>query len=324
MTADKDNSSRAEAVRQRLQAQKKQAESKPVKRVAVSADPRLFQTPGSRARSASPSTGSRRRYNIALGAGIGSQVQLPAIPKVSAGPRWVSFVLALACGALLYLMWNVEPFIIVSSEAYGNVRVSVGEINGVLGLVGASSVEAVPADAEQSLLKAFPEFAAVSVEVKFPAQVVVRVVERVPVIAWQHNNQTMWIDADGVAFLPRGEAENLLPVLAIAPPPALAADPDTVMESVLARRFLAPESILAFQALSAHVPAGAILVYDPRYGMGWTDTRGWQAYFGQGVSDIPLKLQVYYSMVDWLLSQGVQPEIISVEYPHAPFYRVEQ
>jgi hypothetical protein len=37
-----------------------------------------------------------------------------------------------------------------------------------------------------------------------------------------------------------------------------------------------------------------------------------------------LKYQVYQSMIDYLTKNNIQPNLISVEYPSAPFYRVEQ
>jgi cell division protein FtsQ len=79
----------------------------------------------------------------------------------------------------------------------------------------------------------------------------------------------------------------------------------------------------ALMTISPRVPEGSTLVYDPRYGLGWADPRGWQAYFGHTDGDVNAKVQVYQSMVDYLIEQGITPRLISVEYPDAPFYRIE-
>ena len=71
------------------------------------------------------------------------------------------------------------------------------------------------------------------------------------------------------------------------------------------------------------MPEGANLVYDARYGLGWQDPLGWQVYFGHSGDDMQTKLNVYLSMVEHLLNRNIQPAIISVEYPSAPFYRMQ-
>jgi len=63
------------------------------------------------------------------------------------------------------------------------------------------------------------------------------------------------------------------------------------------------------------------MIFDPVYGMGWQDPRGWTVYFGQDSQDIPMKTVVYNAIVDTLTQQGVQPSLISVEYLNAPFYK---
>ena len=66
------------------------------------------------------------------------------------------------------------------------------------------------------------------------------------------------------------------------------------------------------------------MLYDERYGLGWTDSRGWQAYFGTEARDMALKLQVYESMVQMVDARGIRPAFMSVQYPSAPYYRMTQ
>jgi hypothetical protein len=55
--------------------------------------------------------------------------------------------------------------------------------------------------------------------------------------------------------------------------------------------------------------------------MGWQDARGWSVYFGQTTRDVPMKLNVYQSILDTLSKQGIQPTLISLAYLDAPFYK---
>jgi hypothetical protein len=64
-------------------------------------------------------------------------------------------------------------------------------------------------------------------------------------------------------------------------------------------------------------------VYDPLRGFGWQDERGWQAYFGQ-VTDMEMKLKVYNALVSKLEQKGERPALISVEYVHTPYYRLNR
>jgi cell division septal protein FtsQ len=251
-------------------------------------------------------------------------MQAPALsmPRVEYGPRWISLLLAVACALTLYIMLGMDPFIVRDAQIGGNLRVSAEEISSSLGVMGHSSAFLNPAQMEYNILSAFPEIATAHVDVTVPAGVMVTVTERQPVAAWQQDGQAVWVDAQGYAFPPRGLAEGLVTVVAAGAPPAPANLDAT--QTVGARPFLTSEMSAALTTLSPRLPEGAALIYDPRYGLGWGDPRGWQAYFGHSDGDMQTKLQVYQALVDYLIEKGVSPQLISVEYPNAPFYRVEE
>ena len=87
---------------------------------------------------------------------------------------------------------------------------------------------------------------------------------------------------------------------------------------------LSPDLVAAILALGEKMPADTLLVYDSEHGLGWNDPNGWQVYFGQEDQDMEMKLSVYETLVDHLKNEGIQPELISVEYVHAPYYRMER
>ena len=84
------------------------------------------------------------------------------------------------------------------------------------------------------------------------------------------------------------------------------------------------EFVLGVLSLIEYVPEGGYLQYDPQYGLGWQDPQGWLVYFGQDITNIEVKLAEYQSIVAELQQKGLYPALISLEYLHAPFYRLER
>ncbi|HTP01637.1 MAG TPA: hypothetical protein VMJ64_09700, partial [Anaerolineales bacterium] len=129
------------------------------------------------------------------------------------------------------------------------------------------------------------------------------------------------IDADGIAFRPHGTPGNLIAVDALAAPPASTATQADPLSPV---PYISPDVVKAVKTLAPDVPGGTTLMYDPQYGLGWVDSRGWKVFFGSDSGNMPLKLQVYKALVDSLAQKGIQPTFISVQYPNAPYYRTSQ
>jgi hypothetical protein len=82
--------------------------------------------------------------------------------------------------------------------------------------------------------------------------------------------------------------------------------------------------VKSIKGLAGHVPPGVSILYDESFGFGWSDPRGWQVYFGTSGRDIELKVRVYESMVASLTGRGIQPALINVTYPTAPYYRLSE
>ena len=361
MSPDRTTITRAEAIRRRKEEEEKRREKtapKIISRLKPAAKPKPAArpkpaTPKSVAKSglisahkpagkpkaerAMPRTGLssasasrlRHRYDIAMSAPHGRpenyhRPKAPAlsIPKISIGPRLLSFLFVALCAAGLYYMFSMDPFIVRGASILGNSRVSVEQIANILGVANQPAALLNPAQIEYNILAAFPDIATASVEVDLPAKVIVTVSERQPLVAWLQDGQTTWVDAQGYGFAPRGEVAGLVMVTSTGAPPAPANFNPS--QKIGARPFLAPDLSAAIVTLSPFVPQGAALVFDPGYGLGWSDSRGWKVYFGHSNSDAALKYQVYQSMIDYLTKNNIQPNLISVEYPGAPFYRVEQ
>ncbi len=269
------------------------------------------------------SASTRRQYQAAVSM-PGIEIRMPGIQITSDSirSRLPGILLTLLLGVALYLAATLPIFHAAAPQITGNERITADEINAALGSTGQSIFMLRSADLENRLRLNFPDIESAKVTVSLPNRITVSVVERKPLVLWQQGNGITWIDASGVAFRPRGGAPGLIAVAALAAPAA--AVPTTAVDPLSPTPFVSPDLVQAILTLAPDVPQGTVMEYDPKYGLGWTDARGWKVYFGYTAKDMPVKLQVYKSLVDSLAQQGIQPTFISVQYANAPYYRVSQ
>lgn len=278
---------------------------------------------------------ARRRYDVMLNA-QGGTMRLPSLPQIRLGWRLASFLVFCVLVFGLYQLWNAPMYRVEEAQIAGLQRLSSGAVSAVLDLKDQPVFALDTQEMEQTLLNSFPEFSAVQVLVEMPNTVMITVTERVPVLVWRQDGRTNLVDAGGMLFPAREDsaAANLPVVEAAGSPPfpqALAAPTPAPSELLTVnplttnavRPFMASEMVSAILLIAGKAPEGAVLLYDPQHGLGWRDRREWNVYFGQ-VTDIEVKLRVYRSILDHLKAQDMRPSLISVEYLHAPYYRLQQ
>lgn len=307
--------SRAESARQRRAQRAAQELTQTTKRAikpAVRVSSRVALPESTRRRVAKP-----RRFNIALGM-PDIHFQQPRAPRLFTGWRLGSLFIVLAIAAALYFLLSLPYFRVPSATVLGNNRLTREELETAMGVLGHSIFTVQPEEVEARLRTNFPELLSAEVEVYLPNHVYLTLTEREPVILWEQGEGYTWIDATGVAFRPRGLVLELVPVKGlVTPPPGLAATDDPLDP----KPYMQQELVNSILLLAPHVPADSIMVFDQTYGLGWTDSRGWDAFFGISADDMPLKVRVYQSLVESLISRGKAPTFINVMYPDAPFYR---
>ncbi len=344
MSPDRTTITRAEAIRRRKEDEQQQREQNVSGNIsgrkttsapkAAATTPRAKRVTPQSVKPAAPS-GLRRRFDITMSTPHSRSsaysppqrarktLTLPDLPRIHLefGPRWFSFIIIIFCLADLYVMLNIDPFIVRRATIQGIERLNVQEVENALGAQNQPAAVLNPAQIEYNLLSTFPEIASAQVYIDLPARLVVKINERKPVAAWTQDGQTVWVDKDGFAFAPRGDAPNLVTILANGAAPAPVEN--ETANKIGAHPFLATDLANEISTLSTSLPEGASLVFDPKYGLGWSDPGGWKVYFGQSSGDAPLKLQVYQAILKYLGEQDLKPTLISVEYPNAPFYRTE-
>lgn len=268
----------------------------------------------------------KRRYDITLNM-PGAEMRLPAIPEINVGWRLFSFALVASLVALLYTMWNSPRFTVLETQINGLQRLSSRDVNTVLDVRNQPVFSLDATELRERLVQAFPEFSSVQVSISLPAEVVVTVEERQPVITWRQDGRTLLVDPNGVAF-PLRNLEDPAPTLVVEAMGSPVSYEQDLLEAQTAgtndsNQLLTVDMVSTLISLGAQAPAGVPLVYDPQRGFGWQDERGWQAYFGQ-VKDMEMKLKVYNALVNKLEQKGERPALISVEYVHTPYYRLSR
>lgn len=267
----------------------------------------------------------KRRYDVALPT-PGVEMRLPSLPVIKIGWRVLSFLMLVGLSLLLYFLWTSPTFQVGNAEVHGAKLLPADGIDNALLIHGRPIFVVKPDALERQLSRTFPGLKQVSARVGFPARVVVTVEERVPVLAWQQGERLLWVDAQGIAFPPRGEVDSLPRVSASVPPPAPpqpeAESPQEAESS--GQVYMSTELITPVIKLSTHLPEGTVVKYDRQHGFGWQDPAGWQVYFGTDIADVEAKIRLYEDVVEKVKAEGVQPVLISVEYAKAPYYRLEQ
>jgi len=316
----KQDLTRAEEVRLRRDKETKQRMRRAAKEATRPMPPISARTRGT---SATPTRKSnrntRRRFQVALPI-PSDEIRTFSIPQPRFGTRAISFLFVGIIGAVIYFAYSLPYFRVTQAQVTGNQIIPPEEITSVMGIVGQPIFTLKPDELETRLRLNFPELVAADVTVSLPNLVSVSLVERNPVVRWEQSGGYTWIAEDGVAFRPRGDKPELISVVAESAP-ALSLSASDPLNPI---PFISVGMVQALKELAGHVPPGASIIYNPEYGFGWNDPRGWRVYFGTSESDVELKMRVYESMVNSLTQRGIRPAMINVTYPTAPYYRMNQ
>jgi hypothetical protein len=230
------------------------------------------------------------------------------------GWRFLSFLLAGAFSFAILTAWQSPDYKVSTIRIEGLQRLQEDEVLSILDIYGLHIFALEPEKVCRLIYQHFPEFRDIQVKLSLPAQVSIRVVERQPVIAWQLKDNLLWIDSEGYLIPARGEANQMLTIQADALPSyRLINKENASTENVIRDKpkfkdyldhlvfFSIPKQIdgnllTAILQLNAWMPEESVLLYQEKRGIGWSDIRGWE---------------------------GIQPSMVSVEFLHAPYFRLE-
>lgn len=254
--------------------------------------------------------GRTRRWNAmapTMG-GLSSILALTDAFPILRGWRLMSLTMVMLLGSLLFHLLTSPAYFIDSINLSGSRFIPGEEIYDASG-VHRQNILWLDPERIQASLDAVPGVKDAYVEVQWPNQVYIAVVENEPALAWSQGGQTMWVDREGVAFPQRGELPGLLPIVADDANYPLTKESRIPVEAIA--------GALQLKQLRSNIE---LLHYDPVNGISYQDGRNWRGYFGVG-TDMDVKLVVYETLIENLLSRGIHPSVVSVVNEDAPYYR---
>ena len=254
----------------------------------------------------------RRRRTLALPVEVGAELSLPALPALRMGPRALTAVLLGLWALTIHAAWTGARFEITDIGIQGAKLMSEAQVRSIARLRGLPSLAVDPQAVEQRL-ESYAEIDGAEVRVRWPNQVTIEVHERRPIVEWQDGTQVWWLNASGVAFIQREPYPGLVRV--VAEQPVLQIDEDALLPAIL------PEVLWEAVAVAEQLPHIGDLTYSPIHGIGFEDPRGWKVIVGQG-GDLEAKLEVYAALTAQLMERGVKVQLVDIEDPSAPYYKV--
>lgn len=328
-----DETSRAEKVRARRQ-QSRTTTPKASVGNSATRKPKAHNVPVTRRPSTSAPVVTRKKHTTYVPLNKkGAELQIPAFPQVQFGWRFISGAIFMLSFAVVISFTSLSTFQIRTINLRGAQRLTAEAVLSQVDLVGSSIIRVDPENIKTRITEAFPGLKDVSITVSLPAGISIRVVERQPQILWQQESSNYWIDTEGIMFPVFGEAEVAHSVNASGDPPS---PPEVFIPELddetglISHRLEAsfprttPNFVEAVFSLSGYIPEETALEYDPQFGLGWRDPSGWLVYFGHDTNHIETKLTEYQMILASLEQQNIIPALISLEFLHAPFYRLEQ
>lgn len=235
--------------------------------------------------------------------------------------RWVSLSICLAMIGLMVYVFITPTFYVTHAEIGGLRYVPAEEVYGAAGIANYHVLFIDPAQVQRNVLQS-PSLESAQVSVSWPAQVVINVVERDPALVWEQGSERYWVDVNGNLMQLRRDLPNLVRVVNEGDAIPFRCQGPSCSGGSTQTPGIDPDVVLGAQQLKTLRSNIDVLYYDPVRGLSYQDGRGWRAYFGKG-TDMADKLRVYETMVNNLISRGVQPARIDVSNLSAPYYSVK-
>jgi hypothetical protein len=283
----------------------------------------------------STKSSARRAYTMTMSS-TGTELRLPVLAPIHIGWRLFS-------GALTILMLASIGFFLFSPKMKvsgmtinGLQRLNTEEVASNLGVANKRIYAIDAVSLRKKLATDYPELANVKIQVTLPAKVSLSVNERIPMLAWTNDGNTVWVDQDGFIFPARGDATPTVSVQGAGSPPLISKVKGDILQELSIEvtpgivKTPAPEEMVsqmdptilaAINKLNSIMPPGTLLAYSDSEGLGWVDSNGWAVYIGLSTARIDQQMIVYNAIVEELKKQGVTPSMVSVEHVDAPFYR---
>lgn len=255
----------------------------------------------------------RRRYDVALGAERGAEMQLRVVPAGFVGTRSLSLVLIAFSILSLFQFMEAERYKVDFPEVEGAGLLSTAQVRSLAQVEGQSVFLLDPVEIENRLEEA-AEVKASKVSFQWPNGVNIQLEERPPVAAWDDGGRIWWLSDDGIAYIEHGERNDLVRITSEAG--ALDLSRDDLAPAI------DPIVLQGAAQLQDQLPAVTSWNYDKSRGLGFVDAQGRQVYFGDG-SMVAQKAETYLAIAAKLDSEQIHATVIDVANYDAPYYSLE-
>lgn len=224
------------------------------------------------------------------------------------GARVVSGLLIVCLLAVLGLLMTSDAFFVHSVAVSGLQYLSKEEVFALTDIANMHIFWVDPAQVRAGILRS-PTVADAQVQIGWPPTMVrISIEERQPALVWEQAGVATWVDVQGRVMLMREDRPELMRIVDVMTEGPLG--PDVRVDA---------DAVAGALQLKSMYPNIETMLYHPDRGLGYQDGRGWQVWFGTG-TDMPEKIVIYNAIVGNLLGRGMQPALINVANPDAPFY----
>ncbi|MEP7292496.1 MAG: FtsQ-type POTRA domain-containing protein [Chloroflexota bacterium] len=223
--------------------------------------------------------------------------------------RIVSGLIVLSLLMVLALFFTSDAFYVRSIAVGGLKYMTSNEIFTLTNVTGMQIFWVDPEQVRTDILRS-PTVADAQVRIGWPPNMVqIITTEREPAMVWEQAGTATWIDLQGRVMRQREDRGDLLRV---AVDPLITGPVGSAIES---------DIVIGAVQLQSLLPGIRLLRYHPDKGLGYNDSRGWQAWMGTG-TNMPEKVAIYNRIVQSLQARGIVPTEVNVANPDAPFYSV--
>lgn len=226
----------------------------------------------------------------------------------------LSIFLGLAAAAFTYL----PTFRIQKPVIHGYSVINDEEIAYYTGLNNLPFYQADPKFIRETLLKRYPEIRDVKINLSFPSSIEILMEQRKPIIEWDFGGSKFWIDEEGTVIKENSSDEELIYVLANSFPGAKSRS-DRKIPSSFSKNVL--QSIIR---INEKRPKGKTLFYTYDNGFGWDTQSGYRLWLGKNSNALDEKLKMAESIQEYFKKEEIEPDMLSLEFTHAPYYRFSE
>ena len=254
---------------------------------------------------------SRKSYGMP----IQSDIAQPSLKKKRSA-RVVSLILTILLSGAAAAFTFLPQFRVMAPEVSSSDQINMEEIIYYTGLRDIPIYQADPAEISDVLLKRYPQTREINVSVELPASVKIDLIPRVPIIEWDFGGSKIWIDDEGMVLQGQFTTQSdLIYVLSNSFPGAKNKN-DRKFPQKFSNKML--ESLIQINQAK---PQGKTLFFTYDNGYGWQHDKGYTLWIGIDNTQLDEKMKMAESLETYFTENEIEPEMLSLEFTQAPYFR---